>query len=172
MAEIQKFFETIFQGYVLLDTGIDALKIYLSSLKGNQNQKYKYIYLLKEIADELGIGKILDKTEIDKLIQEVIIRQKKISAQDKKAKSNKKEARITSFDDVVTEQINTFDDELIKYQYLYNNCIIYIDSITNYSKEYQKKNLFSDTDEKALIFQKHFNLLKSLLSKRDLKVKI
>ena len=78
MAEIQKFFETIFQGYVLLDTGIDALKIYLSSLKGNQNQKYKYIYLLKEIADELGIGKILDKTEIDKLIQEVIIRQKKI----------------------------------------------------------------------------------------------
>ena len=168
MAEIQKFFETIFQGYVLLDTGIDALKIYLSSLKGNQNQKYKYIYLLKEIADELGIGKILDKTEIDKLIQEVIIRQKKISAQDKKAKSNKKEARITSFDDVVTEQINTFDDELIKYQYLYNNCIIYIDSIANYSKEYQKKNLFSDTDEKALIFQKHFNLLKSLLSKRDL----
>ena len=64
MAEIKKFFEIIFEGYVLLDTGIDALKVYLASLKGNQNQKYKYIYLLKEIADELQIGKILDKIYI------------------------------------------------------------------------------------------------------------
>ena len=38
MAEFKKFFETIFEGYVLLDTGIDALKAYLMSLKGNQNQ--------------------------------------------------------------------------------------------------------------------------------------
>ena len=168
MAELKNFFETIFEGYVLLDTGIDTLKAYLSSLKGNQKQKIKYIYLLKELGDELEIGKILDKDQIDKLIQEVIKRQKKISGQDKNKRSNKKESRITSFDDVVTEQINTFDDELLKYQYIYNNSIIYIDSITNYSKELQKKNLFSDIDEKAVVFQKHFNLLKTLLFQKEL----
>ena len=168
MAELKNFFETIFEGYVLLDTGIDTLKAYLSSLKGNQKQKIKYIYLLKELGDELEIGKILDKDQIDKLIQEVIKRQKKISGQDKNKRSNKKESRITSFDDVVTEQINTFDDELLKYQYIYNNSIIYIDSITNYSKEFQKKNLFSDIDEKAVVFQKHFNLLKTLLFQKEL----
>ena len=168
MAELKNFFETIFEGYVLLDTGIDTLKAYLSSLKGNQKQKIKYIYLLKELGDELEIGKILDKDQIDKLIQEVIKRQKKISGQDKNKRSNKKESRITSFDDVVTEQMNTFDDELLKYQYIYNNSIIYIDSITNYSKEFQKKNLFSDIDEKAVVFQKHFNLLKTLLFQKEL----
>ena len=168
MAELKNFFETIFEGYVLLDTGIDTLKAYLSSLKGSQKQKIKYIYLLKELGDELDIGKILDKDQIDKLIQEVIKRQKKISGQDKNKRSNKKESRITSFDDVVTEQINTFDDELLKYQYIYNNSIIYIDSITNYSKEFQKKNLFSDIDEKAVVFQKHFNLLKTLLFQKEL----
>ena len=168
MAELKNFFETIFEGYVLLDTGIDTLKAYLSSLKGNQKQKIKYIYLLKELGDELEIGKILDKDQIDKLIQEVIKRQKKISGQDKDKRSNEKESRITSFDDVVTEQINTFDDELLKYQYIYNNSIIYIDSITNYSKEFQKKNLFSDIDEKAVVFQKHFNLLKTLLFQKEL----
>ena len=168
MAELKNFFETIFEGYVLLDTGIDTLKAYLSSLKGNQKQKIKYIFLLKELGDELEIGKILDKDQIDKLIQEVIKRQKKISGQDKNKRSNKKESRITSFDDVVTEQINTFDDELLKYQYIYNNSIIYIDSITNYSKEFQKKNLFSDIDEKAVVFQKHFNLLKTLLFQKEL----
>ena len=42
MAELKNFFETIFEGYVLLDTGIDTLKAYLSSLKGNQKQKIKY----------------------------------------------------------------------------------------------------------------------------------
>lgn len=168
MAELKNFFETIFEGYVLLDTGIDTLKAYLSSLKGSQKQKIKYIYLLKELGDELEIGKILDKDQIDKLIQEVIKRQKKISGQDKNKRSNKKESRITSFDDVVTEQINTFDDELLKYQYIYNNSIIYIDSITNYSKEFQKKNLFSDIDEKAVVFQKHFNLLKTLLFQKEL----
>ena len=168
MAEPQKFFEAIFDGYVLLDTGIDTLKAYLNSLKGNQKQKYKYLFLLKEIADELDFGKVLDKVQIDNLIQEVIIRQKNISGKDKNNKSNKKEARITSFNDVVTEQMNTFDDELLKYQYLYNNTIIYIDSITNYSKEFQKKNLFSDIDEKAVVFQKHFNLLKTLLTKKEL----
>ena len=168
MAELKNFFETIFEGYVLLDTGIDTLKAYLSSLKGNQKQKIKYIYLLKELGDELEIGKILDKDQIDKLIQEVIKRQKKISGQDKDKRSNEKESRITSFDDVVTEQINTFDDELLKYQYIYNNSIIYIDSITNYSKEFQKKNLFSDIDEKAFVFQKHFNLLKTLLFQKEL----
>ena len=42
MAEYTKFFETIFEGYVLLDTGIDALKAYLTSIKGSQTQKYKY----------------------------------------------------------------------------------------------------------------------------------
>ena len=168
MAELKNFFETIFEGYVLLDTGIDTLKAYLSSLKGNQKQKIKYIYLLKELGDELEIGKILDKDQIDKLIQEVIKRQKKISGQDKNKRSNKKESRITSFDDVVTEQINTFDDELLKYQYIYNNSIIYIDSITNYSKEFQKKNLFSDIDEKAVVFQRHFNLLRTLLFQKEL----
>ena len=168
MAELKNFFETIFEGYVFLDTGIDTLKAYLLSLKGNQNQKYKYIYLLKEIADELEIGKVLDKDQIDKLIQEVIKRQKKISGQDKNRKSNKKDARITSFDDVVTEQMNTFDDELLKYQYIFNNCIIYIDSIANYSREFQKKSLFSDVDEKAMVFQKHFNLLKLLLFQKEL----
>ena len=168
MAELKNFFETIFEGYVLLDTGIDTLKAYLSSLKGNQKQKIKYIYLLKELGDELEIGKILDKDQIDKLIQEVIKRQKKISGQDKNKRSNKKESRITSFDDVVTEQMNTFDDELLKYQYIYNNSIIYIDSITNYSKEFQKKNLFSDVDEKAVVFQKHFNLLKTLLFQKEI----
>ena len=168
MAELKQFFETIFEGYTLLDSGIDTLKAYLLSLKGNQNQKIKYIYLLKEIADELEIKGSLDKDNIDKLIQEVIKRQKKLSIGDRNKKSNKKESRITSFDDVVTEQMNTFDDELLKYQYLYNNCIIYIDSITNYSREFQKKNLFSDVDEKAVVFQKHFNLLKTLLFQRDL----
>ena len=168
MAELKAFFEAIFEGYVLLDPGIDTLKSYLLSLKGNQNQKYKYILLLKEIADELKVGDVLDKDDIDKLIQEVINRHKKISGQEKNRKSDKKEARITSFDDVVTEQMNTFDDELLKYQYIYNNCIIYIDSITNYSREFQKKNLFSEVDEKAAVFQKHFNLLKTLLSKKEL----
>ena len=168
MAELKNFFETIFEGYVLLDTGIDTLKAYLSSLKGSQKQKIKYIYLLKELGDELEIGKILDKDQIDKLIQEVIKRQKKISGQDKNKRSNKKESRITSFDDVVTEQMNTFDDELLKYQYIYNNSIIYIDSITNYLREFQKKNLFSDIDEKAVVFQKHFNLLKTLLFQKEL----
>ena len=168
MAEFKKFFETIFEGYVLLDTGIDALKAYLMSLKGNQNQKYKYIYLLKEIADELEIGQVIDDSKIEKLIQEVINRQKKLVAKDKNGKSNKKNARITSFDDVVTEQINTFDDELLKYQYLYNSCIIYIDSINNYNKETQKRSLFSEVDEKAIVFQKHFNLLKSLLANKEL----
>ena len=168
MAELKAFFEAIFEGYVLLDPGIDTLKSYLLSLKGNQNQKYKYILLLKEIADELKVGDVLDKDDIDKLIQEVINRHKKISGQEKNRKSDKKEVRITSFDDVVTEQMNTFDDELLKYQYIYNNCIIYIDSITNYSREFQKKNLFSEVDEKAAVFQKHFNLLKTLLSKKEL----
>ena len=77
MAELKQFFETIFEGYTLLDSGIDTLKAYLLSLKGNQNQKIKYIYLLKEIADELEIKGSLDKDNIDKLIQEVIKRQKK-----------------------------------------------------------------------------------------------
>ena len=90
MAEIRNFFQAIFDGYVLLDTGIDALKVYLSSLKGSQNQKYKYIYLLKEIADELSIGRVLDKIEIDKLIQEVIIRQKKYQVKKKSPKVTKK----------------------------------------------------------------------------------
>lgn len=163
MAEYTKFFETIFDGYVLLDTGIEALKAYLTALKGSQSQKYKYIYLLKEIADELEITKILDKYQIDKLIQEVINRQKNIKKLEKK---NNKISKITSFDDVVTEPMSTFDDELLKYQYLYNNSIIYIDSINN-SKENQKKNLFSDAEEKSLMFQKHFNLIKQFLSKKS-----
>jgi hypothetical protein len=46
MAEYSTFFETIFDGYVLLETGVEALKAYLASLKGNQNQKIKYLILL------------------------------------------------------------------------------------------------------------------------------
>ena len=153
MAEYTKFFEAIFEGYVLLDTGIDALKAYLTSLKGSQTQKYKYFYLLKEIADDLEIGKILDKFQVDKLIQEVIRRQNNLSKTENS--NNKKNAKITSFDDVVTEPMNTFDDELLKYQYLYNSSIIYIDSINASFKENQKKNLFSDAEEKSLMFQKH-----------------
>jgi len=164
MAEYSKFFETLFDGYVLLDTGIEALKAYLTSLKGNQNQKYKYIYLLKEIADELEIGKIIDKFQVDKLIQEVIKRQQKITNANK---NNKKVNRIISFDEVVTEPMNTFDDELMKYLYLYNSSIIYIDSTSGSYKENQKK-LFSETEEKSIMFQKHFNLLKYFLSKREL----
>ena len=166
MAEYTKFFEVIFDGYVLLDTGVDALKAYLTSLKGNQNQKLKYIYLLKEIADELEIGNVLDKFKIDKLIQEVINRQKNLSKLEKDNK-NRKNIRIKSFDEVVTEPMNTFDDELLKYQYLYNSCIIYIDSINSSSKENQKRNLFSDAEEKSLMFQKHFNLIKHFLSKKE-----
>ena len=166
MAEYTKFFETIFDGYVLLETGVEALKAYLTSLKGNQNQKYKYIILLKEIADETQNSKILDKFQIDKLIQEVIARQQK-KLLEKKNKNNKKTAKITSFDDVVTEPMNTFDDELLKYQYLYNNSIIYIDSISNSLKETQKRNIFSETEEKSIMFQKHFNLLKYFLSKKE-----
>ena len=166
MAEYSKFFETIFDGYVLLDTGIEALKAYLSSLKGNENQKFKYLYLLKEIADEIGIVKVLDKSQIDKLIQEVINRQKNIKLE-KDKKNNKKGAKIRSFDEVVAEPVNTFDDELLKYQYLYNSSIIYIDSINASFKENQKKNLFSDAEEKSFMFQKHFNLIKYFLSKKE-----
>ena len=166
MAEYTKFFETIFEGYVLLDTGIDALKAYLTSIKGSQTQKYKYFYLLKEIADELEIGKIIDKFQVDKLIQEVIKRHKNSSKIENNNK-NKKNAKITSFDDVVTEPMNTFDDELLKYQYLYNSSIIYIDSINASFKENQKKNLFSDAEEKSFMFQKHFNLIKYFLSKKE-----
>ena len=169
MAEYSKFFETIFDGYVLLDSGMEALKAYLTSLKGNQNQKYKYIYLLKDIADESEIGKVLDKFQIDKLIQEVIIRQKNLSKPEKK--NNKKITKITSFNEVFTEPINTFDDELLKYQYLYNNSIIYIESINNSIKEYKKKCLFSDTEEKSYMFQKHFKLIKYFLSKKILNQK-
>ena len=46
------------------------------------NKKIKYIYLLKEITDDLGIDKVLDKDQEDKLIQEVIKRQKGISGKD------------------------------------------------------------------------------------------
>jgi hypothetical protein len=166
MVEYSKFFETIFDGYVLLDTGIEALKAYLSSLKGNENQKFKYLYLLKEIADEIGIVKVLDKSQIDKLIQEVINRQKNIKLE-KDKKNNKKGAKIRSFDEVVAEPVNTFDDELLKYQYLYNSSIIYVDSVNYSSKENQRKNLFSEADEKAFMFQEHFNLIKYLLSKRE-----
>ena len=166
MAEYTKFFETIFEGYVLLDTGIDALKAYLTSIKGSQTQKYKYFYLLKEIADELEIGKIIDKFQVDKLIQEVIKRHKNSSKIENNNK-NKKNAKITSFDDVVTEPMNTFDDELLKYQYLYNSSIIYIDSVNASFKENQKKNLFSDAEEKSFMFQKHFNLIKYFLSKKE-----
>ena len=166
MAEYSKFFETIFDGYVLLDTGIEALKAYLTSLKGNQNQKYKYIYLLKEIADELEISKIIDKFQIDKLIHEVINRQQKTRL-DKNNKNNKKLIKITSFDEVVTEPMNTFDDELLKYQYLYNSSIIYIDSVNSSLKENQRRNLFSEAEEKSIMFQKHFNLLKHFLSKKE-----
>ena len=166
MAEYTKFFETIFEGYVLLDTGIDALKAYLTSIKGSQTQKYKYFYLLKEIADELEIGKIIDKFQVDKLIQEVIKRHKNSSKIENNNK-NKKNAKITSFDDVVTEPMNTFDDELLKYQYLYNSSIIYIDSVNASFKENQKKNLFSDGEEKSFMFQKHFNLIKYFLSKKE-----
>ena len=168
MAEYSKFFETIFDGYVLLDTGIEALKAYLTSLKGNQNQKYKYIYLLKEIADELEIGRVIDKFQIDKLIKEVINRQQKIlKLENNNNRNNKKIDRITSFDEVVTEPMNTFDDELLKYQYIYNSSIIYIDSINNSLKENQRKNLFSEAEEKSAMFQKHFNLLKHFLSKKE-----
>ena len=166
MAEYTKFFETIFDGYVLLETGVEALKAYLTSLKGNQNQKYKYIILLKEIADETQNSKILDKFQIDKLIQEVISRQQK-KILEKKNKNNKKTTKIMSFDEVITEPMNTFDDELLKYQYLYNNSIIYIDSISNSLKETQKRNIFSDAEEKSIMFQKHFNLLKYFLSKKE-----
>ena len=166
MAEYSKFFETLFEGYVLLDTGIEALKAYLSSLKGNENQKYKYLYLLKEIADEIEMGKILDKSQIDKLIQEVINRQKNAKFEKNKKKSIK-EKKIKSFDEVITEPVNTFDDELLKYQYLYNSCIIYIDSVNNSLKENQKKNLFSEADEKAFMFQRHFNLIKQFLTKNE-----
>ena len=151
MAEYSKFFETIFDGYVLLDTGIEALKAYLSSLKGNENQKFKYLYLLKEIADEIGIVKVLDKSQIDKLIQEVINRQKNIKLE-KDKKNNKKGAKIRSFDEVVAEPVNTFDDELLKYQYLYNSSIIYVDSVNYSSKENQRKNLFREVDEKSYMF--------------------
>ena len=166
MAEYTRFFETIFDGYVLLDTGVDALKAYLTYLKGNQNQKLKYIYLLKEIADELEIGKVIDKSQIDKLIQEELNRQKNKKKLENKNK-NKKNTKITSFDDVVTEPMNTFDDELLKYQYLYNSSLIYIDSINISPKENQKRNLFSDSEEKSLMFKKHFNLIKNFLSKKE-----
>ena len=167
MAEYSKFFGTIFDGYVLVDSGIEALKAYLTSLRGNQNQKYKYLYLLKEIADEQNAKKILDNDEIDKLIKEVINRQKNVNKSEKNNKIRKKSEKITSFDQVVTEPMNTFDDELLKYQYLYNSCIIYIDSINSNLKENQKKNLFADDEEKSLVFKKHFNLLKYFLSKKE-----
>jgi len=138
---------------------------------GEYLKSIDYIDYFKEdfskIADELEIGRVIDKFQIDKLIKEVINRQQKILKLENNNRNNKKIARITSFDDVVTEPMNTFDDELLKYQYIYNSSIIYIDSINNSLKENQRKNLFSEAEEKSAIFQKHFNLLKHFLSNKE-----
>ena len=150
-SNLAKLVEDIFKGFVILDTGFQALQAYLSSLKCNQNKAIKTLMILKDIADENILSGIIDKPNVDILVEKMAerfnIRNQKMS----------KQKKITSFNDVVVKPINTFEDELLKCQFILENSIIYIDSTTS------NKNIFSEPDEKTFMFQKHYKLILKFL---------
>ena len=152
-SNLTKLVEDIFNRYVILDTGFQALQAYLSSLKCNQNKAIKTLMIMKDIADENILSKIIDKPNVDILVEKMAerfnIRNQKINAN--------KQKKITSFNDVIVKPINTFEDELLKCQFILENSIIYIDSTTS------NKNIFSEPDEKTYMFQKHYKLIRKFL---------
>ncbi|MCQ2819101.1 MAG: hypothetical protein MJ252_17705 [archaeon] len=153
----KEFFTNIFSDYIVLDNGLKALIEFSKQLKGTQKENLNAVYALKDIAKEKITSGIIDSTAAKIIIEEG---SKKLNLNVEKKDINKVD-KILSFDEICTDNRYTYNDEIIKSHYVYNNCIIYVDSINDYSKE--NKQIFSNAVDKPNMFLTQYNLLKYFL---------
>ena len=161
-SQYSKFFQQIFQDFILLDSGLEALIAYVKTLQGSQKEKMTKLVLLKELASKHITSSIIDSSTVESLLSELHTllpqqqQHKHITSNTVQHYPNK--PKITSFSEIESSTIPCFDEELIKSKYIYSNCIVYLDSVNEYSLA-SHKSIFSDAVHKPQMFRTQFNLL-------------
>ena len=159
----------IFTEFVLLESAFNVLNEYIVDLQIDTKEKYKRIIMIKELAKKKIKSTILDEAAISALINETN------EFYNIKPKIDTKSNR--SFQDMIYEDSSSSDHEMIRCNYIYNNSIIYVDSIRDYPNVSNKifkslkihedsvktKQIFSNAIDKPRIFLNHFSLLKHFL---------
>jgi hypothetical protein len=154
-------YNVIFKDFVLLDSSLELLTKYIDSLQHPDKEKYKRLLMIKEIAKKKLTSTVLDNEKIIALIRDV---NNILDVKGKLVQPAKPSNR--SFNELNYDDNQLIDHELVKYNYLFNNCLVYVDSINdisrvhNFQKTYSK---FSNAVDKPKTFLNHFMLLKEFL---------
>ena len=170
-SQYSNFFQQIFQDFILLDSGLEALIAYVKTLQGSQKEKMTKLVLLKELASKHIKSSIIDSSTIESLLAELhtLLPQQQQQTQSQSQQQRitqlsstlphyQNKPKITSFSEIESSTIPCFDEELIKSKYIYSNCIVYLDSVNEYSLP-SHKSIFSDAVHKPQMFRTQFNLL-------------
>lgn len=147
-----QLFNQVFSDYVLLDSGSEALANYLTNIKLQQKDKLTHLILIKELAKAHVQSGVIDGMTIQYLIKEVA----NLLSLPESIVQNPS-TTIKSFNDVFIDNNYVFDDEMIKYNYLYSNGIIYVDSFKDYNLKH--KDIFSEAEDKSQMYLTQYNLL-------------
>jgi hypothetical protein len=160
-------YDKIFSDFVLLDSTMELLNKYMNSLQLPIKEKYKRLLMIKEIAKKKLTSTVLDDEKVTALIKEVT------NILDVKPKvANQPKQANKSFTELFYEESNIYDHDLLKYNFIYHNSIVYVDSIKDINRIYtigdkytMNHAKFSSAVDKPKVFLNHFKLLKYFLLK-------
>jgi hypothetical protein len=159
-------YDRIFTDFVLLDSAMTVLNKYMDSLNQEVKEKFRRLLMIKEIAKKKLTSTVLDDEKITALIREV----NTISeARSRTAVTAPKQVN-RSFSELHYEESQLIDHDLVKYNYLFNNCLVYVDSIRDFNRaftvcEKSSSGKFSNAVDKPKAFLNHFKLLRYFLFK-------
>jgi len=158
----------IFTDFVLLESAFNILNDYVTRQDLDTKETLKRLVMMRELAKKKIKSTILDEAAISALIKDT---NEIYNIKPKEIKNNR------SFQEIVYEDFSSTDYEMIRCNYIYNNSIIYVDSIRDFPNVTNKvfktfkihedteksKHVFSSAIDKPKIFLNHFNLLRHFL---------
>jgi hypothetical protein len=151
--EDQQPYNLIFSDFVILESGLNILNNYITSLELETKEKYKRLVMIKELAKKRLKTSVIDDVTISALIKET-------NEFYNSKKKQEKSKIVKSFKDIFIEDTYAFDQEMIKCNYIFNNSIIYVDSIKDIQNT---RHIFSNAIDKPKMFMTQFNLVKYFL---------
>lgn len=161
--------------FVVLESGIRVMNEYINNMEGDMKEKYKRIVMIKELAKKKLKTTILDEVNISALLKEIaeIINKRSVIN-----RPNAAEVPIKSFKNLMMDDCVGVDYELARDNYIYNNSVIYVDSIRDLKEvtnsifrslkineessqgSNSEMGILSNAVEKAKVFKNHFELVK------------
>jgi len=170
----EKLIEKVFEDYVVLEGGSKIITEYAKSLyKDNVKEKYRKLLLIKEIAKNKLNSTIID----EKAMTDMIIESDMVFSNTNKKREREKPKEKRNFYDLNLDEDEPANPMHIKFEYLSNNSIVYVDSFKEYplftppvdptdkklNIDLIEHSMFSSAQDKSKIFLNHYNIIKYFL---------